>query len=118
MTCDGHIGLRAGEPPHAPQWGWSCGFYPSCDPAQHSSGTAETFEAARVTFERAWHKFSATRTEAHFELRRQDRDFHAWKDRTHDEDLPMPTQRTDGIAHCLCGAENQHRSTFRWRTVA
>ena len=32
----GHIGLRAGVPTDAPQWGWmrACGFYPGCDPRQ------------------------------------------------------------------------------------
>jgi hypothetical protein len=43
-----------------------------------------------ANFEKAWNKLSATRTEAHFELWRQDRDFHAWKDRMHDERPPVP----------------------------
>jgi hypothetical protein len=43
--------------------------------------------AARAGFEKAWNRLSATRTEGHFELWRQDRDFHAWKDRMHDERL-------------------------------
>jgi hypothetical protein len=76
-----HIGKRAGVPTHAPQWGWTCGFYPGCDPDQQSNGTGETFEDARAGFEAAWKKLAATRTEAHSELWRQARDFHAWKDR-------------------------------------
>ena len=47
----------------------------------------------------------ATRIEAHFELWRRTRDFNAWTDRMHDAGLPLPTQRTDGIARCFCGAE-------------
>jgi hypothetical protein len=30
----GHIGLRTGVPVLEPQWGWTCGFYPGCDPGQ------------------------------------------------------------------------------------
>ena len=101
----GHIGIRAGVPSHAPQWGWNCGFYPGCDPGQQVHGTAETLDQARADFETAWKKLLPTRTEAHFELWRQSRDFHAWKDRMHDERLPMPTQRTDGRSRCFCGAE-------------
>ena len=70
-----HIGFVPGVPTQAPQWRCTCGFYPGCDPSQHTSGTAETFEAARVGFQRAWQKLSATRTVAHFELWRRSRDF-------------------------------------------
>jgi hypothetical protein len=101
----GHIGLRTGVPIHEPQWGWTCGFYPGCDPGQHTNGTGETFEEARADFEKAWHRLAATRTEAHYEIWRQSRDFHAWKYRMHDERLMMPTQLTSGIARCFCGAE-------------
>jgi hypothetical protein len=99
----GHIGKRAGVPTHAPQWGWTCGFYPGCDPGQSTNGVAETFEEARAGFERDWTKLSATRTEAHFELWRRNRDWHAWKDRMRDERLPLPTQRTNGQSRCFCG---------------
>ncbi|MGX9944899.1 hypothetical protein ACTG4Q_20775 [Bradyrhizobium denitrificans] len=99
----GHIGQRAGVPTHAPQWGWSCGFYPGCDPGQSSSGTAETLDQARAAFEEAWNKLAATRTEAHYEEWRQSRDFHAWKDLMHDERLPLPTQ--SDRARCFCGAK-------------
>ena len=36
---------------------------------------------------------------------RQSRDFHAWKDRMHEERLPMPTQTQNDRARCFCGAE-------------
>jgi hypothetical protein len=101
----GHIGKRAGVPNHAPQWGWTCGFYPGCDPGQSTNGTAETFEEARAGFEGAWNKLRPTRTDAHFELWRQSRDFHAWKNRMHEERLPLPTQQRSGQARCFCGEE-------------
>ncbi|BAR61943.1 hypothetical protein NK6_8796 [Bradyrhizobium diazoefficiens] len=92
-------------PTHATQWGWSCGFYPGCDPGQQTHGTGETFDDARAGFEEAWRQLSATRTEAHYELWRQNRDFQAWKGRMHDEHLQLPTQRTSGRSRCFCGAE-------------
>ncbi|MCP1761929.1 hypothetical protein [Bradyrhizobium japonicum] len=99
----GLIGRRAGVPNSAPQWGWSCGFYPGTDPGEHRSGIAETFEEARAGFQAAWQELAATRTEAHYEAWRCQRDWTAWKDRMHDLALPMPTQRPEGIARCFCG---------------
>ncbi|OMH99555.1 hypothetical protein BSN85_36495 [Bradyrhizobium brasilense] len=49
----GWIGQRAGVPADADQWGWTCGFYPGCDPEQ-TSGPAASFEDARAAFEIAW----------------------------------------------------------------
>jgi hypothetical protein len=69
------------------------------------NGTAATFEDARDAFQRAWDRLAAKKTEAHFELWRRSLDFHAWKNRMHDEKMPMPTQRTDGRARCFCGEE-------------
>jgi hypothetical protein len=60
----GVIGRRAGVPNSAPQWGWSCGFYPGTDPGEHRSGIAETFDEARTSFQSAWQQLAATRTEA------------------------------------------------------
>jgi hypothetical protein len=99
----GHIGERAGVGSSAPQWGWTCGFYPGCDPGQQATGTADTFEEARDAFEKAWQQLAATRTEEHYEEWRWHRDSTAWKYRMHDEGLPLPTQRSDGIARCFCG---------------
>jgi hypothetical protein len=106
----GHIGKRAGVPTQAPQWGWTCGFYPGCDPGQQTHGTGETFQEARAGFEEAWKKLAATRTEAHYELWRQSRDFHAWKDRMQEERIPMPTQTQNDWARCFCGAEISNAS--------
>ncbi|MGY3581456.1 hypothetical protein ACVIGB_000474 [Bradyrhizobium sp. USDA 4341] len=106
----GHIGRRSGVPTHAAQWGWSCGFNPGCDPGQATNGTGETFEEAREGFEKAWTKLAATRTEAHFEMWRQSRDYHAWKDRMHDERLSLPSQSREDRGRCFCGAEISSRS--------
>ncbi len=99
----GVIGRRAGVPSSAPQWGWSCGFYPGVDPGQHRTGIAETFDDARATFQVAWVELAVTLTEANFEAWRRQRDWTAWKDRMHDLALPLPTQRAEGISRCFCG---------------
>ena len=77
----GSIGLRAGVPNHADQWEWSCGFYPGCDPGQHSSGPAGTFDLARAAFEAAWEQLLPTRTEA---------DFQSWRDTSFPKSASRP----------------------------
>jgi hypothetical protein len=106
----GHIGLRDGVPLSEPQWGWTCGFYPGCDPRQPTNGTGETFEEARAGFEEAWNRLSRTRTEAHFELWRQNRDWTAWKYRMQEKGLKLPTQTKNDLARCFCGVEITNRS--------
>ncbi|MDI1262664.1 MAG: hypothetical protein PS018_05340 [bacterium] len=101
----GHIGKRAGVPVDVDQWGWSCGFYPGCDPGEQTHGSAPTFEAAKDGFQSAWDRLLQKKTAAHFEIWRRWRDFTAWKYRMTAEKLPLPTQRTDGRARCFCGAE-------------
>lgn len=44
----GHIGERAGVPKIVDQWGWTCGFYPGCDPGEQQHGIGATFEDARA----------------------------------------------------------------------
>jgi hypothetical protein len=63
----GVISRRSGAPISAPQWGWSCGFYPGVDPGEHRSGIAETFDGARGAFRAAWAGLEATLTEADYE---------------------------------------------------
>ncbi|RZN01686.1 hypothetical protein CWO91_33030 [Bradyrhizobium genosp. SA-3] len=99
----GVVGRRAGVPNSAPQWGWSCGFYPGTAPGEHRNGIAETFDAARTGFEAAWQELAATRSEADYEAWRRQRDWIAWIDRMHDLALPLPAQRPEGIARCFCG---------------
>jgi hypothetical protein len=52
----------------------------------------------------------ATRTEAHFELWRHERDYTAWKYRMRDKGLKMPTQTKNNRALCFCGTEITSRS--------
>jgi hypothetical protein len=76
----GAIAIRVGNPTDSDPWEWSCGFYPSCHPGEHTNGTAPTFEEARADFERAWAALLANRTEADFQAYRDGgRDWHAWK---------------------------------------
>jgi hypothetical protein len=63
----GTIGVRAGAPHDEDQWGWSCGFYPGCEPGEHAYGSAAIFAQARVDFEDAWRVFLPKRTEADFQ---------------------------------------------------
>ena len=73
---DVHVGTIAecvANPGAAPRWQWNCGFYPGSRPDECSSGTSETFEQARATFETAWRIFSSTRTDADFEAWRGQR---------------------------------------------
>jgi hypothetical protein len=51
------ISIRAGVPHDEDPWGWSCGFYPGCEPGEHTSGSAQTFDQARADFEQAWAVF-------------------------------------------------------------
>ena len=99
----GHIGLRTGAPRDAPQWGWACGFYPGTEAGQHRYGAAATFDDARAAFAQAWQTLAATRTEIDYQAWRDSRDRTAWKYRMHDQGLPLPTQRPDGVAQCFRG---------------
>jgi hypothetical protein len=106
----GHIGLRDDVPVSEPQWAWTCGFYPGCDSWQPTNGTGETFEEAQADFEEAWNRLKRTRTEAHFELWRQNRDWTAWKYRMQEKGLKLPTQTKNDLARCFCGVEIANRS--------
>ena len=111
--CVGHIGRRAGVPINSDQWVWSCGFHPGCDPGEQTHGTAKSCEEACDDFETAWKKLAQKKTEWHFELWRRSRDLHAWKRTMWDQDIEMPTQRTDGRSRCFCGAEVTTKSVTR-----
>jgi len=109
----GHIGRQVGVPDDSPQWSWSCGFHPGCDPGEASHGTGDSIDECRVAFKEAWDRLLPTKTAAHFEIWRQKRDHTAWMYRMHDEHLPLPTQTRDGRARCFCGAEITIASTLR-----
>lgn len=52
--------IRSGNPTGTDQWEWRCGFYPGSNPGECTSGTAVTFDKARVFFEAAWEVFCRT----------------------------------------------------------
>ena len=89
----------------AQQWSWSCGFHHGCEPGQHRSGVAQSFEDARAGFEAAWQRLLPQLSEAAFEECRRSRAFHAWKDRMWACGCRLPTQETSGRSRCFCGAE-------------
>ena len=71
---DAHVGTIAecaGNPGAAPKWQWRCGFYPGSRPGECTNGTAASFQEARAAFELAWRVFLSNRTEA---------DFQVWRD--------------------------------------
>ena len=86
----GTIAVRSGIPRDQPQWGWRCGFYPGSHPREHQSGTAATFDQARVDFETAWRVFLSNRTEADFQAWQDNRDWTAEKYRRFDRGECMP----------------------------
>ncbi|WP_063685486.1 hypothetical protein [Bradyrhizobium stylosanthis] len=99
----GTIGVRAGIPTSADQWGWSIGFYPGMEPGAQRSGSAAKFDEARAAFENAWRELESTLNEDNFEAWRRSRDFHAWKNRMWAEHCRMPTQNENGWSKCFCG---------------
>ncbi|WP_315768179.1 hypothetical protein [Bradyrhizobium sp. SZCCHNR2012] len=100
----GAIALRTGNPAGTSPWQWFCGFYPGCHPGEQKTGTAETFDEARVAFERAWAAFLASRTPEDFAAYRQDRAFRSWRYAMWDAGCRMPTQNNSGRSRCFCGA--------------
>jgi hypothetical protein len=71
-------------------WQWSAGFYPGSRPGEIRTGTADSFEAARAAFDKAWHRFAAIRTEADVAEWREQRDWTARKYPARDAGQPCP----------------------------
>jgi hypothetical protein len=99
----GTIAIRSGVPHDEDPWGWSCGFYPGCEPGEHSYGSAETFNQARVEFERAWQVFLSNRTEADFQAWRDARDWTARKYAMWENGERLPSQTPSSLMTCPCG---------------
>lgn len=99
----GTIGMRSGNPPASDSWSWRCGFYPGSRPCEGTSGTAESFEAARTAFEAAWSVFLSRRTENDFQQYRRHRAFVTWTLAMLDAGCKLPTQVAGGHARCFCG---------------
>ena len=100
----GTIARRTGAPHDVDQWEWLCGFYPGCDPGDHTNGTAATFDEARAGFEEAWHELLPNRTEADFQAWRDARDWTARKHAMWERGEKMPSQIPTSMMGCPCGA--------------
>jgi hypothetical protein len=96
--------MRSGNPADTDPCGWRCGFYPGSYPRECTSGTAATFDQARIDFEEAWRDFLADRTEADFDEYRKHGAWTAWKYAMWDSGCKLPTQVASGQFRCFCGA--------------
>ena len=99
----GTIARRVGVPFDVDQWGWLCGFYPGCDPGDHTDGPAETFDLARADFETAWGRLLATLNEGDFQAWRDDRRWHARKRAIWAAGKLLPSQKPNSMMRCPCG---------------
>lgn len=78
-------------------WQWGCWG--------GESGSADTFDAARDAFQKAWDRVAPTVTEAERDAFRYQEAFAAWKYAMWDAKCRMPTQSTNGRSKCYCGAD-------------
>ncbi|SDF31961.1 hypothetical protein SAMN05216337_105129 [Bradyrhizobium brasilense] len=76
-----------------------------CDPGQHTSGPAATFEEARAAFELAWARLLPTRTDADFEAWRNQRDWTERKNAMWASGEKLPSQIPSSKMRCPCGVE-------------
>lgn len=88
--CAGWIAKAVGMPDAQNCWTWSAGFYPGSRPGEIKNGTADTFEEAKVKFERAWLAFAASRTPEDFEAWREQEEWTARKYAARDAGLTVP----------------------------
>jgi hypothetical protein len=86
------------------QWTWSCGFYPASHRGVHAGGSAKSFDVARADFEAAWRQLLPEITKTDFHKHRRYRALEAWKLTMWDRGCKLPTQVTDGLSRCFCGA--------------
>jgi hypothetical protein len=100
----GTIAKAVGMPNAVNHWNWSAGFYPGSKPGEIKSGSADTFESARAAFEKAWQRFAATRTEADYQARRNQRDWTARKYSVRDQGQPVPAKGRDYLARSTVSA--------------
>jgi hypothetical protein len=99
----GTIAVMPGVPIDVDQWGWNCGFYPGTLPHQDSSGTAATFDLARIDFEAAWQALLPTLTEADFARWREARDWTERKYAMWERGEKLPSQTPTTMITCPCG---------------
>ena len=91
-------------PADADPWSRSVGISPASQRGLHASGTAQSFDAARATFEAAWRWLLPQLTEADLTEWRRRRAWDAWKQAMWDKGCKLPTQVADGRSTCFCGA--------------
>lgn len=77
-------------------WQWGCWG--------GATGSADTFDAARQAFQKAWECISPTITAEDRKAWLEQEAETAWKYAMHDAGCRMPTQSPDGWSHCFCGA--------------
>jgi hypothetical protein len=99
----GTIAIRTGVPFDVDQWEWTCGFYPGCEPGQHTGASAVDFEQARADFEEAWQRLLPTRGEADFQEWRDGRDWHEKKYAMWKRGEMLPSQKPNTMMRCPCG---------------
>jgi hypothetical protein len=86
------------------RWAWSCGFYPASHRGVRADGSARTFEDAHADFEEAWHRLLPEVTKKELDKHRRYRALEAWKRAMWETGCKLPTQVTDGLSRCFCGA--------------
>jgi hypothetical protein len=99
----GTIAIRVGNPHDTDPWEWSCGFYPGCEPGEHWNATSATFDQARADFEAAWAILLPRRTEADFQVWRDQRNWTAKKYAMQPRGEMMSSQRPNTMMRCPCG---------------
>jgi hypothetical protein len=105
----GTVAISAGAPFDVDQWEWQCGFYPGCEPGQHTNGSAVDFSHARAEFEDAWKRLLPTRTEANFQEWRDAKDWTARKYAMWERGELLPSQKPSSMMGCPCGARFNSR---------
>ena len=68
------------------------------------TASARTFDDARAAFEEAWHRLLPEITKKDFVEHRRYRALEAWKSAMWNAGCRLPTQVTDGLSCCFCGA--------------
>jgi hypothetical protein len=107
----GTIAIRSRNPADTDPWAWSCGFYPGSHPRECTSGTAASFDEARLAFESAWRVFLAKRTEADFQAWRDHRDWIARRYAMWERGEKLPSQVPSSLMRCVCGASFDSHAT-------
>ncbi|WP_041956748.1 hypothetical protein [Bradyrhizobium japonicum] len=99
----GTIGMRAGVPIHADQWGWSIGFYPGMEPGAGRMGIAASLEAAREAFDAAWTELLPSIPDSAFAEWRHDREWRAAMAAKRARGEKLDSEIRNTLMRCVCG---------------